>query len=217
MRVLAHRGYHAAHPQNTLPAFNAALAAGADGFETDVRIAGDGQAVLFHDRLDRRGRPVAELSRDDLSLSQGYRVPTLDEALRAFPGAFWNLELKDSGALAALAGVAPGLRPERVMVTSFLHPVAVECARTLGLPAGLLIAHRPLAVHDLLFPFAPWPGLRTVVWDANVVEEELLRDARDEGWQNWVYGAVTAAEHRRWREAGVTALITDEPRLAGGA
>ena len=52
--VIAHRGEHRAHPENTLPAFQAAIDAGADSFELDVRTTSDGRLVLMHDaRVDR--------------------------------------------------------------------------------------------------------------------------------------------------------------------
>src|SRR5579863_7434882 len=52
--VISHRGEHLAHPENTLPAFEAAIAAGADYFEMDVRTTSDGKLVLMHDaKVDR--------------------------------------------------------------------------------------------------------------------------------------------------------------------
>src|SRR5580693_4731176 len=52
--VIAHRGEHRAHPENTLPAFQAAIDAGADFFELDVRTTSDGRLVLMHDaKVDR--------------------------------------------------------------------------------------------------------------------------------------------------------------------
>src|SRR5271170_4708859 len=47
--VISHRGEHLAHPENTLPAFQAAIEAGADFFELDVRTTSDGKLVLMHD------------------------------------------------------------------------------------------------------------------------------------------------------------------------
>src|SRR5271170_2091058 len=52
--VIAHRGEHLKHPENTMPAFQAAIDAGADFFELDVRTTSDGRLVLMHDRtVDR--------------------------------------------------------------------------------------------------------------------------------------------------------------------
>lgn len=52
--VIAHRGYSAAAPENTLPAFALALLAGADLVELDYQHSADGQPVVMHDAtLDR--------------------------------------------------------------------------------------------------------------------------------------------------------------------
>lgn len=49
MAVIAHRGYHRREPENSLAAFAEATAMGSDGIEVDVRLAGDGTLVCFHD------------------------------------------------------------------------------------------------------------------------------------------------------------------------
>ena len=48
MKVIAHRGDHTIHPENTLPAFQAALDANAFGIEFDVRLTADLVPVVFH-------------------------------------------------------------------------------------------------------------------------------------------------------------------------
>ena len=52
--VLAHRGASADHAEHTLGAYLAALEAGVDGFECDVRLTADGHLVCVHDRSLRR-------------------------------------------------------------------------------------------------------------------------------------------------------------------
>ncbi len=55
--IIAHRGASAHAPENTIAAFRAAVDAGADGIEFDVRLAKDGVPVVIHDRtLNRTGR-----------------------------------------------------------------------------------------------------------------------------------------------------------------
>lgn len=49
IRYIAHRGYHVQAPENTIPAFAAAAAAGYRFVESDVRFTKDGVAVLCHD------------------------------------------------------------------------------------------------------------------------------------------------------------------------
>ena len=52
--VIAHRGFSARYPENTLTAFTAALDAGADAIELDVTLTGDAVPVVLHDdRVDR--------------------------------------------------------------------------------------------------------------------------------------------------------------------
>ena len=49
-RLIAHRGYAGRYPENTIPAIEAALAAGARNIELDVQLTADRVPVLFHDR-----------------------------------------------------------------------------------------------------------------------------------------------------------------------
>jgi glycerophosphoryl diester phosphodiesterase len=64
--IIGHRGSSAVAPENTIAAFARTMRDGADGFEFDVRLAGDGVPVVIHDStLGRTGRQpgaVAQLS-----------------------------------------------------------------------------------------------------------------------------------------------------------
>ena len=95
--LIAHRGFSADAPENTLAAFERALDAGADVIECDVQLSGDGVAIVMHDpRVDRttNGRgAVRDLSWEQIRrLDAGYparfgaafagqRVPRLEELL----------------------------------------------------------------------------------------------------------------------------------------
>lgn len=94
IRVIAHRGEHLHHPENTLPAFQAAIDAGADYFELDVRTTSDGKFVIMHDStLDRTTNGTGDVHKHTLAEIRaldagakfspefaGTKVPTLDEA-----------------------------------------------------------------------------------------------------------------------------------------
>jgi len=134
MEILGHRGWPApAHPENTLAAFGAALAAGADGVELDVRLSRDGTAVCAHDADLQRsagmaGR-VADLTCDELQavpLLGGGTVPRLVDAVALTAGrGRLVLDLKPEprvaelvdAALGALA--AGGCSPADVVLSSF--------------------------------------------------------------------------------------------------
>jgi glycerophosphoryl diester phosphodiesterase len=67
--VIAHRGFSGAWPENTAPAFQAAIAAGCHMIELDARrTAGERLAVVHDDDLTRYGYPDRRVSR--LSLAE---------------------------------------------------------------------------------------------------------------------------------------------------
>lgn len=48
-KIIAHRGFSARYPENTMLAFEQAIALGADGAEFDVQLTADGVPVVIHD------------------------------------------------------------------------------------------------------------------------------------------------------------------------
>lgn len=86
--VIAHRGHSARHPENTLEAYRAAIAAGADIVETDARLTADGVVIAAHDpdlaRLTGSNAAIATTTHAALvaiARSGGIRLATLAEAL----------------------------------------------------------------------------------------------------------------------------------------
>ena len=110
--VAAHRGFSEKYPENTMPAFRAAIELGVDQIETDVRITKDGELVLIHDAyVDRtsNGKGVvhdmtyAELLELDFGSwkgeeFKGEKVVTLREFMelvKDLPDITLDLELKE--------------------------------------------------------------------------------------------------------------------------
>ncbi len=127
IHVFAHRGLCLAGIQeNSLDAFEAAISAGATHIETDVQATSDGIAVLFHDdnleriaglKLDISELGLAELRKLNAATSL---IPTLDEALIAFPKARFNLDIKRANAVApTVAALIEQGAADRVLVSSF--------------------------------------------------------------------------------------------------
>jgi glycerophosphoryl diester phosphodiesterase len=143
-RCYAHRGASAYAPENTAPAFDQAVAMGADAIETDVQITSDGCLVLHHDdtlaRTTTGAGRVNEHTLADLRALDagswfgeayiGTRMLTLreamDEWLTRIPFA---LEIKDPAATDAL--IAEPIDWSRVEITSFDWHAIVR-ARQLG-------------------------------------------------------------------------------------
>ncbi|MGQ5523087.1 glycerophosphodiester phosphodiesterase [Chitinimonas sp. PSY-7] len=216
MQLLAHRGYHAVCPENTLEAFAAALQLGFAGIETDVRVSADNEAILFHNRVSKAGVPVAALTRKQLSESCGYTVPTLAEALHAFPNTLWNIEIKTPAAASlALPMLSQYEESHQLLVTSFRHEIVLAAAEQLTVDCGFLNAHRPATINSLVHTAMYHHNLRTLVWDCEIVDPDILRQANTLGFHNAVYGANTPYEHSLMREFGVHTLITDFPQHIG--
>ena len=94
MLIISHRGFHLEAPDNTLEAFRQAAELGVDGIETDVRLSGDDVPVLFHDPLVGGEHDVSSLTHEKISELAGYEVPSLEAAIAAHPGLFWDIEIK---------------------------------------------------------------------------------------------------------------------------
>ena len=120
IQVHGHRGARGLRPENTLPAFEYAIAAGVDALELDMAVTKDNQIVVSHDPLLHPpvcSGPKLEIAIHQLTLAQvrewdcgkiqnpafprqqaivGTRMPTLDEVFDLAPkGKFlFNIETK---------------------------------------------------------------------------------------------------------------------------
>src|SRR5918997_6417535 len=111
--IYAHRGASAIHPENTLRAFQHALALGVDGIELDVHATADGIPVVIHDRdvgrtTDGTGYvDEIQLARlQTFDAGDGERVPTLAEVLELVgSAAHLDVEIKGSGVERAVLDV----------------------------------------------------------------------------------------------------------------
>lgn len=90
MKIIAHRGYRAKFPENTVLAFKKAMEYGADGIELDVRMSLDKKLVIVHDpfivdKLNLENAyiisetPLEDLKKIPLGMKQS--IPTLKEIL----------------------------------------------------------------------------------------------------------------------------------------
>ena len=167
--IAAHRGASSIAPENTLEAFEAAIAVGADMVEFDVRSTKDGVLVAYHD-------PLPPLRYDELDP----RPPRLDDVVEVCTGRIaLDVELKETG---AEHEVLETVDRASFVVTSFL-PQAVAATKRLrpDVRVGLLLDRNAtswdagpadfLAPHHMLLDRELPDGL--VVWTVN--DEDGLR------------------------------------------
>jgi len=107
--MCAHRGLSALCPENTMPAFAAAIALGAQEIEFDVWLTKDEQLVISHDpsidRMTDGNGMISDLRLEELmevnaGHSMGWQVPlcTVEQVFAAFgKKAIMNVHINDAG------------------------------------------------------------------------------------------------------------------------
>jgi len=228
--VIAHRGASAAAPENTIAAFELAIADGADGIELDVRLSRDDQLVVIHDASvgrttngsgSVRDRTLRELKRLDAGgwrgvKYEGQRIQTLQEVFERFRDRtrFW-IELK--GGSNHYIGIE-----ERVVSTIEIYDVldralvqsfdrkALEQVRSLNpeIRVGVLTDTPPLRpiIGSLAPPHALCPA-------ADVITDDDLVEMRAAGVDCYVWTVNEPAQMDRLINSGVSGIITDRPEL----
>lgn len=194
--------------ENTLAAFDYALAQGCDGFEFDVRYTRDRRSCLHHDP-EVMGAEIS--SSDHATLERlGCKLASLEDTLQRFSSTAWlDIELKTCGDEIAQVEALRACPPQRGYVVSSFLPEAIlklheidpslplgflcDRAETLqlwsGFPITFLIPRYPL-VSRVLIEEAHRCNVQVFTWTVNRCED-MLRLA------NW----------------GVDGLISDDPKL----
>ena len=226
-RVFAHRGLATGAPENTLLAFLTALSAGATHLETDVHASLDGVAVISHDpdltRVSRHVR-IDQLTATELkrvSLGNGQFVPSLAEALDAFPEALFNIDIKSDAAVgpAATAIIAARATP-RVLVTSFSES---RRRRAVALLPGVATSASSAGVLKavLAASFAPTSVLRRSLTGISAVQvpekagglrivtPRFVRAMHSVGVEVHVWTVNDSVDMQRLLALGVDGLVTD--------
>ena len=105
--TFAHRGARLVEPENTIPAFRAALDQGASGLETDVWLSADGEVVCTHDPVVVRGlrrRRISSATAEELAT---YGIPRIADVYRELGSAYeCSVDVKTAEAAVALIEVA---------------------------------------------------------------------------------------------------------------
>jgi glycerophosphoryl diester phosphodiesterase len=214
MKTLSHRGLTTSARENTAAAFAAAVAAGVDGIETDVRRTQDGVLVLYHDRHLPSGRAVADTTFADMKHDHPeLQLLRVEEALARWPSLLWNLEVKTAQAMDPLITLLKRtpLQAE-VLITSFDHTALEHAAPPPKVRLGVLVAHSPF--RTCTEPLGHWPriaGLDTIVWAFETLALKEVQRALGRGVRSLVYGPESAEEHKALLGLPLFGVITDHP------
>jgi glycerophosphoryl diester phosphodiesterase len=225
--AFAHRGGAGDWPENTMPAFEAAVALGYRYVETDVHVTADGVLVAFHDeRLDRVTDAtglIRELPWEVVrtALVDGRQpIPLLADILGTWPHLRVNIDPKHDSAVEALADVIVRTGAlHRVCVGSFSDRRIDRLRAMLG--DGLCTGMGPAAIGRLRAASYGWPH-RPVDDCAQVpvrrgpvvlVDDRFVRTAHRLGVQVHVWTVDDPVEMARLLDLGVDGIMTDRPAV----
>jgi glycerophosphoryl diester phosphodiesterase len=232
-QVFAHRGAKAVAPENTLPAFEQAIALGADGVELDVQCSKDGVLVVMHnftvdETTDGRGRVMdltaAELAKLDAGshFSADFAnvgVPTLEDVLGLVAGKLKiNIEIKSQD---PMGGREVEPVAELIRAGNLYDQVIVSCFNPVTL---IKMRHvDPQVSLGLLYYGQQLPAFLREIWLSSILRPEafhphhLLVDEEYMTWATAIPAAINTwtvndpAEAQRLAGLGVDTIITDVP------
>jgi glycerophosphoryl diester phosphodiesterase len=241
--AIAHRGGAEEAPENTLPAFQAALTLGYRFLETDVHASRDGCLVAFHDvRLDRitdrRGAicelDLAEVRAADAGYSytpdagrtfpvrgHGIRVPLLAEILERWPQAYVNIDPKCDACVRPLVSLLDRLCAwQRVCIGSFSDRRLRRIRASHGGRACTSMGPPSVAVARITSACGVIPHLRADCIQVPlqrgpipIVTARFVRAAHRSGLPVHVWTINDRATMERLLDVGVDGIMTDRPRL----
>lgn len=209
--VIAHRGSSADEVENTLPAFERAIADGADFAELDVQASADGALVVFHDLDLGRLTPLqGPLRRRPLAELREVGIPTLEEVVELV-----------RGRLPLMVELKSAWRYRR-------HDVARRTAALLG-PDDVVLSFERRALEGALRAAPGLRGLQHVgfgvsirrasgyAWAVGFHDPRLtargLARARSLGLRTTVYTVNDETRMRELVTLGVDGIFTDRPAL----
>ena len=233
---IAHRGYRAKYPENTLVAFKAALDAGVQMIELDVVLSRDRKLVVIHDAtLERTTNGKGAVS--DYTLKQlkqldaggwfhprfaGEQLPELSEVLDLAKGqVLINIEIKphayepdhphDAVERQTLELVRCRNIAERVLLSSFDLNLLTHISTFEHAPALGLISRNPADRHML----DNCKQLNVVSWHPNhqILTPNQVKLMHENDIRVFPYNADTSEEISRVIEMDVDGVISSDPFL----
>ena len=203
--LLGHRGARALKsiPENTFPSFDQALADGCDGFEFDVRLTTDEEAVVCHDpKAD--GVDISRATAKQLS-----GLPRLRDVLQRYRDSFLDIELKVKGLERITLDLFLRYKPCRGFVISSFVPGVLKALHEEDstVPLGFICEFKnQLRLWNEL-------PVEYVIPRQDLIDAELVRKIKGAGKKVLVWTVNDAEDLQRFAEMGVNGIISDETVL----
>jgi len=204
--IVAHRGLHEVHIENTLPALRAAWDAGITWCEVDVRGSREHQPFVLHDEtLERTTRGRGAIDQTAAGTLRELDVPSLHEVIESMPADGRLLvEIKPAVSHEVIRRTMEACEPATCIVQSFDHDILFAAARVRGgIPFGELIDELPEARY-----VADYVNVRH-----NALHKGFVNDAHARGIKVGAWTVNEDADIRRMLELGIDMIISDRPLL----
>jgi glycerophosphoryl diester phosphodiesterase len=205
--IFGHRGSPKRFPENTLASFDEALRAGADGFETDLRLLFDRTAVLYHD--DELDEAEIESLTYTQCAERGATIERLTGLARYAGRTKMILEVKRSGWEETLLEHVAAW-PDAVLA-SFDHSLIASLRdRGAQVPLGITF-------HGYLVDVAEYAERAGATWcfpNYKFADEPMVTTLHARGIRVVPWIANRRPEWERLRELGCDGVITDLPAEA---
>lgn len=225
--VTAHRGFSAAAPENTLPAFQLAIDQGCERAELDVQMTKDGVVMVTHDtnmrRCTGRNQNIYDLTYDEVRKLDagrwfgkkyaGTKVPTLAEVLDLCKGKIeLNIEIKPNAATPELEAETLRIIREKgfennCVITSQSYETLCKVKELApGISTGYILALGVGSYYDL--PAADFFSVESTFITSGMVQQVHLRGKTVSAWT--VNREEDASD---LLNLGVDDIITDKPGM----
>lgn len=227
-KFCAHRGVSALMPENTLPAFAAALALGADEIEFDVRLTKDNRLVVSHDpnlervsdgRGDVSEHTLAELQALNVGVKHGWQVGfcTPEEVFALLANKItFNIHLKQHGEDGHIIRELEKLVQQYDAYDSVYFagsPDELEWMERVA-PSVRRVAIQLPGDTVGIYEMATKYHCAGVQFWLGMFDEALIRKLHDNGmWCN-LYYADEAGGYERYFAMGIDTLLTNRMDLA---
>ena len=225
--VTAHRGFSAAAPENTLPAFQLAIDQGCERAELDVQMTKDGVVMVTHDtnmrRCTGRNQNIYDLTYDEVRKLDagrwfgkkyaGTKVPTLAEVLDLCKGKIeLNIEIKPNAATPELETETLRIIHEKgfennCVITSQSYETLCKVKELApGISTGYILALGVGSYYNL--PAADFFSVESTFITSGMVQQVHLRGKTVSAWT--VNREEDASD---LLNLGVDDIITDKPGM----
>jgi len=195
--------------ENTIAAFDYAMASGCDGFEFDLRYTRDRRSVLCHNPTHNK-KEVAATDYAGLERRRGYDLPCLEEVLTRFAStAYLDIELKVTGNEESVASALQANPPQRgFIISSFLPEVLLRMHQIdSSLPLGYICKDAEDAQRWTELPIS------VLVPHSSLVSQRLIDEVHARDMQILAWTVNQKRDLLRLARWGVDGLISDDPSL----